>query len=89
LAFLSIVLSTGVLVANESVEVSNLPVESKESTPPYAAMGVQHRLTGIRQLSTPSKLALVPYSIVRSGRLAPRSIIGHMLSHELMAPLRC
>jgi hypothetical protein len=89
LALLAILLSSGPLLANESAEANNLPAESKESTTKEAVVGIQHRLVRIRLLWSAAQLLPALRTDAPTIRPVPRSIVGHTLSNELLAPLRC
>ena len=89
LCLLAILLSSGPLLASESAEANNLPAESKESTTNEAVVSVQHRLVRIRLLWTTAQLMPTPRADVPTLRPIPRSTVGHTLTNELLAPLRC
>jgi hypothetical protein len=89
LSLLAILLSSGPLLASESAEANNLPTESKESAAKEAVIGVQHRLVRIRLLWVNSHLVPMPQASRPTIWSVPRSIVGHTLSNELLAPLRC
>jgi hypothetical protein len=86
---LAILMSSGPLLASESTEANNLPAESKENSTKEAVMSVQHRLVRIRILWTAAEFMPTPRADVPSVRSVPRSTVGHTLTNELLAPLRC
>ncbi len=90
LCFLAIVsLSAGPLLACESIETTSSPTQSKESSKTESFVGVQYRLVRIRILWTSAHRLPADQVSSPSRRAVHAAIVGHTLSNELLAPLRC
>lgn len=87
LCLLAMVLSTGPVRAAENLETS-IPVESKESCK-ESVVGVDSRLVRIRILWTTAHRMPAGHGYVRPSSQQIDPSLGHTLSHELLAPLRC
>jgi len=88
LCLLALLLTTGPLMSAETAETSTTPSESKEACP-QSIVGIEHRLVRVRLHWTtvdfvPAGLA---HSPLKQQIAAP--LVGHTLSDELLAPLRC
>lgn len=98
LCLLAILLSTGPILVTESVEASHAPIpskegpskegQSKESTA-VSLVGIEHRLVRIRLHWTTPDFVRSGYGYLPPQPPTPISLVGHTLSHELLAPLRC
>ena len=88
LCLLTLLLATGPMLGTESTEVTNVPTESKEACS-ESIVGIEHRLVRIRLHWTTTDFLPVGHGYLSSKPPIPSSHVGHKLSHELLAPLRC
>ena len=87
LCLLALLLSTGPLLTAERAE-SSTPTESKE-TCAESVVGIEHRLVRVRLHWTTAEFMPAGYGYLRPKQQMPTPPVGHTLSHELLAPLRC
>ncbi len=85
---LALLLTPGPVTASENVEIPT-PVESKQSCT-EAAMSLKTRLVRVLLLWTfPHVLPVDTFCDSAAPRQQPAPLVGHTLSSELLAPLRC
>jgi hypothetical protein len=87
LCLLAILLATGPLLNSESTE-SNTPTESKEACAEFV-VGIQQRLVKVRMHWTTADFMPTDDGYLPPKRQVPMPSVGHFLSHELLAPIRC
>jgi hypothetical protein len=87
LCLLAVLVSTGPLLASESGE-SCSPTQAKESSV-ECVVGIESRVLRVRLLWTAPELLPSSHGYQRPRPQLAHSLIGHTLSHELLAPLRC
>lgn len=82
-------LSTGPVMASDSVEATGSPSQSKEASTESVISIQNHRPSRIRVHGFSAGLLPLSYGYVPLVRQSLVPIIGHTLSAELLAPLRC
>jgi hypothetical protein len=87
LCLLAILLATGPLLTTESVE-SSTPTETKE-TCAQVAVGFERRLVRVRLHWVTADFTPTGYGYLPPHRQVPAPPVGHALSQELLAPIRC
>jgi hypothetical protein len=87
LCLLAVLVSTGPLLASEGTE-SCSPIQAKESSV-ECVVGIESRVLRVRLLWTAPELLPSGHGYLRPRPQVAHSLIGHTLSNELLAPLRC
>lgn len=87
LCLLAMLLGTGPVLTAESAE-SSTPTESKE-TCAESVVGIEQRLVRIRLHWTTADFMPAGHGYLPPKRQVPTPPVGHSLSHELLAPIRC
>jgi hypothetical protein len=87
LCLLAVLVSTGPLLASEGGESCNT-TQAKESSV-ECVVGIESRVLRVRLLWTAAELLPSGHGYLRPRPQIARSLIGHTLSNELLAPLRC
>ncbi len=81
------------MLGTESAEASNAPIPAKESqskeSTAESIVGIQHRLVRIRLLWTSADFVPAGSGYLPPKPRIPTALVGHTLSHEQLAPLRC
>lgn len=88
LCLLAILLATEPMLGFESTETNTTPTETKEACP-ESVVGIEHRLVRVRLLWTSVDFLPVGFAHSPLKQQVLASVVGHTLSHELLAPLRC
>ena len=88
LCLLAILLSTGPILGTENAEASNTTPGSKEACA-ESVVGIEHRLVGICLFGPKVGFAPTRAGYLPPIRQMPAPVVGHRLTHELLAPLRC
>lgn len=84
---LALLVATGPLMASEGAESCN-PTQAKESSV-ECVVGIESRVLRVRVLWTSPKLLPSGHGYLRPRPQIAHPLIGHTLSNELLAPLRC
>jgi hypothetical protein len=84
---LAVLVSTGPLMASEGTE-SCSQSEAKESSV-ECVVGIESRILRVRILWTAPELLPAGHGYLRPRPQLAHPLIGHTLSNELLAPLRC
>lgn len=88
LCLLVMLLASGPVLASESLEAPTTPVESKEPCT-EVVVALETRLVRVRQLWTFPSILSVDAFYSAPAKQHPVPLVGHTLSNELLAPLRC
>lgn len=86
LCLLAVLVSTGPLMASEVAEANQ--TQAKESSVEYV-VGIESRVLRVRVLWTSPELLPAGHGYLSPRPQIAHPLIGHTLSNELLAPLRC